>query len=74
MKNITVLKRSMLKMPLKNSTTVVKHFFVTMNIEGLDNFVGQKIDEGWKLLDTKIVNLDFANSLFTLFYIFEKEK
>lgn len=50
----------------------VKHYLITGNIEFLDKFVTEKLQEGWTYADSKIVHFDLYDGTFQVFYIFTK--
>lgn len=61
-------------MAKKSNKSEVKHVFLNETLENLNKIVGEYTDAGFRLLDAKVLNTDFYNKTFVVFYIFIKDK
>lgn len=61
-------------MPLKENKIEVKQIFATGVLDFLNGLLEDWLNDGWELLDTKVINADFYNHTFSMFYIFSRKK
>lgn len=59
-------------MTVKNTKNKVRHFIVAMSMDGLNEWLGEKLDTGFDYVDAKIVHIDPNNQIYTVFYILKK--
>lgn len=60
-------------MALKNKVSEIKHLLASGIPEELNTLVGNYLNDGWKLLDAKLVNFDTNNRLLAVLYLFVKQ-
>lgn len=51
----------------------IKHNFYNGSIEELDKYAGDMINDGWELVDSKVIHTDFYARIFVVFYIWSKK-
>ena len=61
-------------MALKESKVEVKQIFATNDLDELNKLVETYLNDGWELLDVRVLQMDFYNMKFSMFYVFSRKK
>jgi len=59
-------------MALKNKVSEVKHFLASGVPSEMNLLVADYLNNGWEVLDAKLVSYDASNNTITVFYILAK--
>ena len=59
---------------LKSRKYDVRHVIYSDTIEKLDEYISDFVNRGYIILDTKLIQADHYNRIYTVFYILAKQE
>ena len=55
-------------------TQEVKHMILSQSMPELNATVAKLLEDGWKLLDCRLQFADYHNQVYSVFYVFVRER